>query len=98
MDFEVLINLSCSQFNPIKKLQVYFTSRTLALTSSHKFEFNKSLYKFPLQAFNLYLQWYFIEGWVDSGEATGMKKLTSSTFNETLVDTHGVGGLGISST
>ena len=31
------------------------------LTSSHKFEFNKSLQKFQLQTSNLSLQWYFIE-------------------------------------
>ena len=46
--------------NLVKKLQVYFyTSRTLLLTSSHTFEFNKSLSTFLLQASNLRLQWLF---------------------------------------
>ena len=46
------------QFN--KEIQVYFTSRTLVFTNSHQFESTKSLYKFPLEASNLYLQWYSI--------------------------------------
>ena len=33
---------------------MYFTSRTLVCTSSHKPEFNKSLYKFQLQVSSLY--------------------------------------------
>ena len=46
------------QFN--KEIQVYFTSRTLVFANSHQFESTKSLYKFPLEASNLYLQWYSI--------------------------------------
>ena len=46
------------QFN--KEIQVYFTSRTLVFTNSQQFESTKSLYKFPLEASNLYLQWYSI--------------------------------------
>ena len=46
------------QFN--KEIQVYFTSGTLVFTNSHQFESTKSLYKFPLEASNLYLQWYSI--------------------------------------
>ena len=46
------------QFN--KEIQVYLTSRTLVFTNSHQFEFTKSLYKFPSEASNLYLQWYSI--------------------------------------
>ena len=46
------------QFN--KEIQVYFTSRTLVFTNSHQFESTKSPYKFPLEASNLYLQWYSI--------------------------------------
>ena len=46
------------QFN--KEIQVYFTSRTLVFTNSHQLESTKSLYKFPLEASNLYLQWYSI--------------------------------------
>ena len=38
----------------IKKLSMCFTSRTFLCTSSHKLEFNKSLYKFQLQVSNLY--------------------------------------------
>ena len=45
--------------NSIKKLQVYFTSWTVVFTSPDKVEFNKSPYKFPLQASNLYLQGHF---------------------------------------
>ena len=41
-----------------KETQVYFTSRTLVFTNSHQFESTKSLYKFLLEASNLYLQWY----------------------------------------
>ena len=37
---------------------MYYKSEFL---SSHKFEFNKNLYKILLQASNLYLHWYFIE-------------------------------------
>ena len=49
-------NVLCwGQFN--KEIQVYFTSRTLVFTNSHQFE---STYKFPLEASNLYLQWYSI--------------------------------------
>ena len=32
--------------NLVKKLLVYFTSQTLIFTNSHKFQFNKNLYKF----------------------------------------------------
>ena len=39
---------------------MYFTSRTLVFTNSHQFESTKSLYKFPLEASNSYLQWYSI--------------------------------------
>ena len=39
---------------------MYFTSQTFALTSSHKFESSESLYKFQLQASNLYYQWHFM--------------------------------------
>ena len=46
------------QFN--KEIQMYFTSRTLVFTNSHQFESTKSLYKFPLEACNLYLQCYSI--------------------------------------
>ena len=42
-----------------KKLQVHFTLCFGKFTK--KIEFNKSLYKFPLQASKLFLQWYFIE-------------------------------------
>ena len=35
---------SLTIISSIKKLQVYFTSQTLVSTSSHKVEFNKSLY------------------------------------------------------
>ena len=49
---------SWGQFN--KEIQVYFSSRTLVFTNSHQFESTKSLYKFPLEASNLYLQWYSI--------------------------------------
>ena len=45
--------------NSIKKY-VCFTSRTLVFTNSHQFESTKSLYKFPLEASTLYLQWYSI--------------------------------------
>ena len=44
------------QFN--KEIQVCFTSRTLVCTNSHQFESTKSLYRSPLEASNLYLQWY----------------------------------------
>ena len=54
-------NSSCPGSNSIKKLQVNFTSLILVSTSPHKSEFNKSLYKFPLQASNLYIQWYLVE-------------------------------------
>ena len=37
------------------------TSKTFALTSPHKFEFNKGFNKFLSQASNLYLQWYFVQ-------------------------------------
>ena len=47
-----------SQFN--QEMQVYFTSRTLVFTNSHQLQSTKSLYKFPLEASNLYLQWYSI--------------------------------------
>ena len=40
------------QFN--KEIQVYFTSRTLVLQIHTTFEFNKSLYKFLLQASSLH--------------------------------------------
>ena len=46
--------------NSKKELQVYFTRQTFALTSSCKFELIRSLCKFPLQAFNLNLQWYLM--------------------------------------
>ena len=46
------------QFN--KEIQVSFTSRTLVFTNSHQLESTKSLYKFPLEASNVYLQWYSI--------------------------------------
>ena len=32
----------------------------VSFTNSHQFGSTKSLYKFPLEAFNLYLQWYSI--------------------------------------
>ena len=51
-------DLSRSQFN--KEIQVYFRSRTLVFTNSHQFKSTKSLYKFPLEASNLYLLWYSI--------------------------------------
>ena len=47
--------------NSIKKSQVDSTSQTLAFRSSHRVQFNTSLYEFPFQASNLYLQWYFME-------------------------------------
>ena len=50
-----------SGVNSIKQLQVYFTSQMLVFRSSYKFEINKSLYKFLLQASNLQLQWYFVQ-------------------------------------
>ena len=41
---------------------MYFISRTLVFTGSHKFELNKNLYKLQLQASNLYnLQLYSME-------------------------------------
>ena len=46
------------QFN--KEIKVYFTSGTLVFTNSHQFESTKRLYKFLLEASNLYLQWYSI--------------------------------------
>ena len=49
---------SWGQFN--KEIQVYFTSRTLVFTNSHQFESTKIIYKFPLEASNLYLQWYSV--------------------------------------
>ena len=56
-------SLACNKprVNSIKELQVYSTSRTLVFTNSHTYELNKSISKFPLQASNLYLQWYFVE-------------------------------------
>ena len=51
-------NLTVGQFN--KEMQVYFKRRTLVFTNSHQFESTKSLCKFPLEASNLYLQWYSI--------------------------------------
>ena len=47
-----------AQFN--KEIQEYLTSRTLVFTNSHQFESTKSLYKVPLEASDLYLQWYSI--------------------------------------
>ena len=41
--------------SPIKKPQVYLTSHILAFTTSHKVEFNKSLYKFPVTSNQLVL-------------------------------------------
>ena len=43
-----------------KEIQVYFTSQSLVFTNSHQFESTKRFYKFPLEASNLYLQWYSI--------------------------------------
>ena len=43
-----------------KEIQVYFTSRTLVFTNSHQFGSTESLYKFPLEASNMYLQRYSI--------------------------------------
>ena len=56
-------SLACNKprVNSIKELQVYSTSQTLVFTNSHTYELNKSISKFPLQASNLYLQWYFVE-------------------------------------
>ena len=57
------VNYSTNIFNRgqfHKEIELYFTSRTLVLTNSHQFKSTKSLYKFPLEASNLYLQWYSI--------------------------------------
>ena len=48
---KIIISVYRSRFNK-ETIQVYFTSRTLVFTSSHKFGSNKSLYKSPLQASN----------------------------------------------
>ena len=52
------LELTRVQFN--KETVMYLTSGTLVFTSSHKVEFNQSLFKFPLQSSNLHLQWYFV--------------------------------------
>ena len=55
-----MIYFTRDQFNK-ETTSVLYKLGSYILTSSHKFEFNKSLYKFQLQTSNLYLQWYFIE-------------------------------------
>ena len=56
--FVLSVEHTRDQYN--KEIQVYFTSRTLVFTTSLQFESTKSLYKFPLEASSLYLQWYSI--------------------------------------
>ena len=50
---------SCSQMTALFSKETQ--SRTLVFTNSHQFESTKSLYKFPLEASNLYLLWDFVE-------------------------------------
>ena len=61
IELEISKNMNSVQQQPgvnsIKKYKVYFTSRTVIFTNSHQFESTKSLYKFPLEASNLYSQW-----------------------------------------
>ena len=58
------VSLNCTvtwdQFNKKTYVSVLFKSDR-CFTSSDKFEFHTSVYKFPLQASNLYLQYYFVE-------------------------------------
>ena len=58
------VSLYCTvtwdQFNKKTYVSVLFKSDR-CFRSSDKFEFHTSVYKFPLQASNLYLQYYFVE-------------------------------------
>ena len=85
---------SWGQFN--KEIQVYFTSRTLVFTNSHQFESTKSLYKFLLEASNLYFDGLLLDSISYKSKIYMRTTLVVSLLNWPLVNkSHACETLGI---